>query len=175
MRLRCLRFLSRVKSWLRYHVPLGLLDVDAFYVFMRPLTHDFEETDRRWTNRWATREDADSLRQIDNVASEVVRSQLGDGFCVALVENAGSIIAFKVMATQSRKQGIFEFALPEDGLFHIYIWVSPEWRGQDLVNVMHRFTSQKWRRHGYRWSFATGNTYDSLLVAKGMNTGSIIY
>ena len=161
-----LRILCWAKSGMDQHLPRRWLDVDAFHVSTRALTRDVEETDQRWTVRWATREDANAFHEIDDTVSEVVRNQLDHGFSVALVEEAGSIIAYKVMTTRCRRQKIFEFGLPDDSVFHVYIWVSPNWRSRDLVNVMHRFTSQRWRSHGYLQSVNTGDTLKRLVAVK---------
>ena len=175
MPLWILRSLSWAKSTLHQHLPRRWLDMDAFIVSTAPLTRDIEETDQRWVVRWASHEDADEFHEIDEAASQVVRNQLGDGFHVALIEKAGRIIAFRVMTTQSRKQGIFEFDLPKDAVFHVFIWVSPEWRGQDLVNVLHRFTSKKWRRHGYQRRFSTIDTLKRLVAVRRVNRGHILH
>lgn len=170
-----LRALRGAKWRLRQHVPRRWLDVDAFFVTTRSLTRDIEETDQRWAVRWATCEDADALRQIDETASGVVRDQLGDGFSVALVEKAGCIIAFKVMTTRYRRQGFFEFDLPDDSVWNVYIWVSPHWRSHGLVHVMHRFTSQRWRSYGHQRSFTTLDALMRLIAVERKTKGRILY
>jgi len=170
-----LQILCRAKSGMDQHVPRRWLDMDAFDLYMRPLTRDIEETDQRWAVRWATCEDADAFHEIDDAASEVVRSQLDNCFSVALVEEAGCIIAYKVMTTRCRRQKFFEFDLPDDSVFHVYLWVSPDWRSHGLVNVMHRFTSQRWRSYGYQRSFGTRSTLSRLVAVKRENEGHILH